>query len=77
MAKYSYHCSKCGHTVLTDDKDEVKLAKKVHRARTVTLENGLKMLMPKCIYVPVKGTNAKARPALAAIIERRMADEAQ
>lgn len=57
--KYSYHCNKCGHTVLSNDKEEIKLAKVLHKQRRMS--NGI--VVPKCLFVPT-GRGSIARPDL-------------
>lgn len=69
--KFGYRCSRCGFTVLSDDKAEVKLAKQMHRTRVITGQDGLKRTMPKCILVPVGKDGTVARPGLAHILEAR------
>lgn len=77
--KYSYHCKSCGHTVLSDDKQEVKGARALHKKRTITGQDGILLTIPKCRLVPVdrvqfsRTPQTVARPVLAKILNERRA----
>ena len=50
---YSFHCKKCGQTVMSNSKEEVKGARALHKARRITLPTGVAYDVPKCRLVPV------------------------
>lgn len=84
--KYSFHCRKCGQTVMSNSKEEVKGARALHKARRITLPNGTGYDIPKCRLVPVAADPDKfgrrnypatiARPALAQLLNARRAANA-
>jgi len=49
--KYSFHCKKCGHTVMSDDKEAVKAAKQMHKARIIEGPAVMPMAVPKCLLM--------------------------
>ena len=70
MSSYSFHCKKCGHTVLSNDKQEVKGARALHKARSfVNPATGAPMIIPKCaltkVVTRVGHPQRFARPSLA------------
>ena len=69
--KYSFFCKHCNFHVISDDKAEIKFAKQMHKARTITDLQGFKRVIPKCILVPVGDSGTVARPGLAHILEAR------
>ena len=79
--KYSFHCRKCGQTVMSNNKEEVKGARALHKARRITLPTGVAYDVPKCRLVPVVPEKAGkpmtiARPALAQLLNARRAANA-
>lgn len=70
MKKYSYHCNSCGHTILSNDKQEVVTARNAHKRKTITRQDGTKTTI-KCIQVPT-GRGTVARPVLADIIQEEL-----
>ena len=72
--KYSFHCKKCGHTVMSDDKEAVKAAKQMHKARIIEGPAGMPMAVPKCLLMESDNrklhTKKVARPSLAKVLRK-------
>jgi len=68
--KYSFHCEKCGHTVLSNKKADVVAARELHKPRTAKVGLFLRKV-PGCLWIPTnRGTYA--RPSLAKIINSQV-----
>jgi hypothetical protein len=65
--KYSYFCKNCGHTVLSDKKDDIKKAREEHRIKTAIF--GITQTIKKCPLVPV-GDGTVTRIGLLPLLAR-------
>lgn len=63
--KYGYLCKKCGHNVLSDNKDDIRKAREAHRARyEANVSTGMREKIGGCAW-KLTPYGTKARPALA------------